>query len=84
MSIKSVKQEYKEKCRALAKNYGGRIKALRREYKSAMAEEKERYKEAVLGAYLEEGKEPPKDPPKRAVLEEIGNSGCDHSSGRRT
>ena len=32
------KKEYKERCRALSENYGGRIKALRREYKAVMAD----------------------------------------------
>lgn len=74
MSIKSVKKEYKEKRRALNSDYGGRINELKREYKAALDEEKIKYKEALTAAYIEEGREPPKDPPRRGVLEEIGNS----------
>lgn len=60
-------------------------KQLKNEYKTAVRSAQKRYEEECAAAeeiyrkkldemYASSGKQPPKDPPKRSVLEEVGNS----------
>ena len=69
-SIKDIKKEYKGRKKSLKADH----RATRRAHKSELKELRSERDSALLLAYEAIGKTPPKDPPKRSVLEEIGNA----------
>jgi len=58
----------------LKKEYKNAISEARKKYSDECERAEESYREKLCELYLEKGKPAPKDPPKRSVLEEIGNS----------
>lgn len=68
--LKVIRKNYKAEKKALK----AELRARRREYAEGRRAAKARYRLDVEGYYLERGKALPQDPPKRSVLEEIGNS----------
>ncbi len=74
MKIKEIKKEYKSELKTVKKIYKTDKKENRTEYKNKRAVLKEAYREDYSRALTEKGKRTPIDPPKRAVLEEIGNA----------
>lgn len=63
MTRKELKAKYKEEKRTLRSDYGTRLAAL-----------KDSYRNAVFECYPDSDKPNPINPPKRSILEEIGNS----------
>ena len=74
MSKKEIKQKYKSRRREIKKEYRDERKERRAEYKRSLDEAKESFACDLSEYYLITGKTPPTDPPKRPVLEEIGNA----------
>lgn len=68
--VKGIKKNYKARKAALKKEYRER----RAEYRAAQRAAKAQYRADVDMYYIENGKPLPVNPPKRSLLEEIGNS----------
>ena len=64
----------REEKRKIKREYSDRLKAAKRRYQSKCRRAKRDYKRTLSEYYERNGIEEPKDPPKRSVLEEIGNS----------
>jgi len=74
MNLKEIKSSYKKEKREIKGSYK-KIKAEnRKEYKEKLSEIKEQRLEDISVAAVENGRRMPINPPKRALLEEIGNS----------
>lgn len=71
---KEIKIAFRNQKRELKRDYAKTLKAARSLRKARLAEARATYTEGLLGYYESVGKSPPKDPPKRSILEEIGNS----------
>ena len=74
MRIKEAKKLFKREKTALKSDYKKEKKEARREYKKSLCTLKSDKEENLTRAYFEEGKPLPKNPPKRSILEEIGNA----------
>ena len=74
MEIKEIKASYKEERRRVRATYKKTKKQNKLEYKSRTDTLKEQYISDVGTRLSEEGRRLPVNPPKRAVLEEIGNA----------
>lgn len=79
-TVRKSKTEYKGELRAAKREFKTASRTLRRTYKSGITAAKTEYKSDTLAYYTERGKRPPVDPPRRALLEEIGNS-VTHGAG---
>lgn len=66
--------EVKMELKQIKKKYRREQHALYLEYRARMGELTRQYREDVEDYYITSGKPRPKDPPKRPVLEEIGNA----------
>ena len=74
MDKKEIKASLKEEKKRLKSDYKKEKKSRRKEYKSSIAAAEDSYLSAMADCAAERGKRVPINPPKRAVLEEIGNS----------
>jgi hemolysin III len=74
MNYKEVKKSYKEEKNRLKTNYKKCKKTNKNDYKSRRDTLKEQYISDAAAVAVAKGKKPPVNPPKRAVLEEIGNA----------
>ena len=72
--IRSTKKEFKAKKREIKRYHSSIAKSNRKEKREKLAELKTERESALIEAYGMCGKEPPRNPPKRSILEEIGNS----------
>ena len=72
--MKEFKNKYKEARRALRREYKKDKKARRSEYKSGSSELYSEYLSDLSDYRAKRGRRPAVDPPKRALLEEIGNA----------
>ena len=74
MNIKKTKKLYKEERKEVKARYKERKRIDKAEYKRRRSELSELYLSDVERAHVENGKRPPINPPKRAIIEEIGNA----------
>ena len=74
MNKKQIKKNYKAQKRKLRNEYKNAIANHRKEYRTRLSEVKESLECDIAEYYLISGKTPPTDPPKRSLLEEIGNA----------
>lgn len=74
MEIREIKLSYKEEKRRVKAAYKKEKKQNRREYKEKIDALKEQYIVDVGLKFAERGKRVPTNPPKRALIEEIGNA----------
>ncbi len=74
MNLKEIKKNYKKEKHALKHAYKAARREGRREYREKIELLKERHLENVAAAAEASGRRAPVNPPKRAVLEEIGNA----------
>lgn len=74
MGIKEIKSKYKDELRQLRSEKRAAIREYKEEYSDARDNAEHRYETELEAYYRENGLNAPKDPPKRAVLEEIGNA----------
>ena len=74
MNIKEIKKSYRAERRRLKKIFKKEKKLIKKEYKSKISSLKERYAEDIENSYSASQKKVPINPPKRAILEEIGNA----------
>ena len=72
--IKATKKEYNDKKRKIKSYHRQESRANKKEMRDKLTALKSERECALTEAYEMCGKQPPKDPPKRSVLEEIGNS----------
>lgn len=72
--IKATKKEYNDKKRKIKSYHRQESRANKKEMRDKLTALKSERECALIEAYGMCGKQPPKDPPKRSVLEEIGNS----------
>ncbi len=72
--LKQIKENYKNENKAKKKEYKKRAKALRSEYKSESLTRRDSYRRRREEYCIANGIPLPTNPPKRSVLEEIGNS----------
>ena len=72
--MKNIKNEFAVKIKEIKKSYREQSRERRLEYKTALAKIKEEKDVHVADYYIKRGKKPPQNPPKRPILEEIGNS----------
>ncbi len=80
MEIKVVKKRYKEQKHDKKSKYKQIKKKAKFEYKSALKVLKEERENEVIDLYQKAGKPLPQNPPKRSVLEEVGNA-VTHGAG---
>ena len=80
MSIKEIKSAYKAEKRKIQSTYKVKKTENRKEYKSAVLSIKEKRIADVSDVIQASGKKPVQNPPKRALLEEIGNA-VTHGAG---
>ena len=74
MNKKELKKQYKKEKRALKKAYRAEHKTEKALLSEELSMLKDKYIEQSLELTVEKGKKRPVNPPKRAVLEEIGNA----------
>lgn len=74
MSIKEIKNDFKKSKKTARKLYREMLTEAEGKYRSSIALAEENYANAVADFYASRGKKQPVNPPKRSVLEEIGNS----------
>ncbi len=74
MKIKETKKQFKNDKKALKRDYRQKKKYAKGEYKSALRITQNQFESSLNQAYYAVGKAPPKNPPRRSVLEEIGNA----------
>lgn len=74
MKIKEIKKIYKAELKREKKKYLDLRRSLKNEYKDKRADMKEQYISDCSASFARQGKRAPVNPPKRAVLEEIGNA----------
>ena len=71
MSKKDIKQNYKSQKKKLKNEYKMQIREHKRSYRKGLSDAKSSFECDIAEYYLISGKTPPKDPPKRHLLEEI-------------
>lgn len=74
MSKKEIKSKYKSAKKKLKTEYHAEKKRQKEEYRTQLWGVRESFECDLAEYYLITGKKPPEDPPKRPVLEEIGNA----------
>lgn len=74
MEIKEIKSSFKNEKRGIKAAYKKTKRSNRLEYKRRLSELGEQHIEDVAGNYTARGKRAPINPPKRHILEEIGNA----------
>ena len=74
MEIKEIKSSFKSEKRGLKTAYKKTKKLNRLEYKRRLEELKAQHIDDIAGSYTSRGKRAPQNPPKRHLLEEIGNA----------
>ena len=74
MTKKEIKQEYKNKKKIARKEYRANLSLAEDKYKGALSEAEKSFDDALSEYYRTVGKKQPINPPKRSVLEEIGNA----------
>ena len=74
MTKKEIKQEYKNKKKIARKEYRANLSLAEDKYKGALSDAEKSYDDALSEYYRTVGKKQPINPPKRSVLEEIGNA----------
>ena len=74
MEIKNIKKSYKAKAKEIKKRVKHEIKASKEERRKALSELHDKKLSDIRASVLEKGKRAPIDPPRRHLLEEIGNS----------
>ena len=74
MEIKEIKSSFKSEKRELKTAYKKTKKLNRLEYKRSLEELKAQHIDDIAGSYTSRGKSAPQNPPKRHLLEEIGNA----------
>ena len=74
MEIKSIKKSYKAKAKEIKKHTKSEIKASKEERRKALSELHDNKLSDIRAAVVKRGKRAPVDPPRRHLLEEIGNS----------
>lgn len=74
MGIKEIKKEFKDELRRLRREKNAAIREYKADYQDAKDNIEHRYETELEAYYRENGLNPPENPPKRAVLEEIGNA----------
>lgn len=74
MEFKEIKRSYKEERKTAKKYYKKEKRYLKKEYKNKREELHRQFIKDVDGKFLDKGKRPPINPPKRPLLEEIGNA----------
>ncbi len=80
MQIKEIKKSFRAEKRALNAFYKKEKKTNRSVYKKRLSELKEQYIADCAASAISAGKKAPVNPPKRSLLEEIGNS-VTHGAG---
>lgn len=74
MNKQLLKSQYKSNIKSTKEKYKNERKIKKTEYKAKLFAQKNDYRASIRQLYLSEGKALPKDPPKRSLLEEIGNA----------
>ena len=74
MSKKHIKQNYKSQKKKLKNEYKMQIREHKRSYREGLSEARSSFECDIAEYYLLSGKKPPIDPPRRHLLEEIGNA----------
>ncbi len=74
MELKEIKRSFKKEKRGIKSAYRGTKRNNRAEYKRRIDELKTQHIEDIAGNYTSRGKHAPQNPPKRHLLEEIGNA----------
>lgn len=74
MNLKEIKKDHRQRKRTLNREYTSKLRALGSEYSQSRREIKTSLRAAIDEYRVSCGKRPLVDPPKRSVLEEIGNS----------
>ncbi len=74
MKLKDIKKSHKQEVLGVKKHYRNEKRKMRAEYHTKLAKLKAQYIEDYSETYRARGKRTPINPPKRHVLEEIGNS----------
>lgn len=85
MTKKDIKTKYKNERKLARSEYKTAVKAAEEKYRAWLEEAEDKYQDSIFDAedryntsienyYLNIGKKPPINPPKRPILEEIGNS----------
>lgn len=74
MEIKEIKKKYKDELCRLRAEKKAAIREYKDEYQDARDSAEHKYETELEAYYRENGLNPPQEPPKRAVLEEIGNA----------
>ena len=72
--MKTINNEFKQRIKNIKNHYRSEIFKVKSEYKTELAKAKEDRDGRVIDYYKESGKHPPQNPPKRPILEEIGNA----------
>lgn len=74
MEIKEIKSSYKDEKRSVKAAYKKEKKTLRKEFRQRTDSLKEQHIKDISAAVVSRGRRAPVNPPKRPVLEEIGNA----------
>lgn len=74
MNLKEIKSACKTEKKEIKSTYKSTKKQNRREYKEKLSQLSEKRLDGISNAMLTRGKKAPQNPPKRALLEEIGNA----------
>lgn len=74
MNFKEQNQRYKNERKTARLQYRQKKSLAKEEYKSSIVKVRDRFDKEIAAGYRSIGKEPPKNPPSRSVLEEIGNA----------
>lgn len=74
MNLKEIKSACKTEKKEIKSTYKSAKKQNRREYKEKLSQLSEKRLDGISNAMMTRGKKAPQNPPKRALLEEIGNS----------
>lgn len=74
MNLKEIKSACKTEKKEIKSTYKSAKKQNRREYKEKLSQLSEKRLDGISNAMLTRGKKAPQNPPKRALLEEIGNA----------
>ena len=74
MNLKKIKSAYKAEKKQIKSSYKARKRENRKEYKALVSDAKEKRLSDISSAIASAGKKAPQNPPKRALIEEIGNA----------
>lgn len=74
MEIKEIRSSYKKEKRGIKTSYKKEKRFNRIAYKNKLEQLKNQHIEDIAGSYTSRGKRAPQNPPKRHLLEEIGNA----------